>query len=603
MSEEKNTKIVIRNDAERKLKEVNYFSAVGIVALVIFGTIHLFLGNKFFVWLEYSMALIGALNIYLLYVSKNIKLSSSVILLLMNILYIILLFTGGISNTGVFWFFSWPLLAFFLKDKGGIVWVIGSILEIIFIGVLSSLELISIPYSAVQLSQLGASLLAVSLLAYFYWRVQDGYSVEMKERTMVLYQEIEVRKSLEASLEKSVRQANSSNEQLEMTKKAMLNLLEDLKEEKGILAKEQAKDEAILKSIGEGLVVMDASGAITFVNKVFESSLGISFEEARGNMFVDLVPMMENDKIVISSKRAIVQVFKKGKVVSYPGSTIQYYIRHDGSKLPVAITATPILENKMVVGAVVVFRDVTKEKEIDRAKTEFVSLASHQLRTPLTAINWLVEVLLAGNAGKISKKQHEILGQTKKSARRMAELVDSLLNVSRLELGVFMVEPMVLNLADIIDEVVVQEQQNIIKKEIKFKKMIKKIAPLPLDKKLIFMVIQNLLSNAIKYTPNKGSVTLAVKEEDKEIILSVTDTGYGIPEGQKDKIFSKLFRADNVRKRDFEGTGLGLYIVKQIMEQSGGRAWFESVENKGSVFYISIPKTGMKKKEGEKSLS
>jgi two-component system sensor histidine kinase VicK len=126
---------------------------------------------------------------------------------------------------------------------------------------------------------------------------------------------------------------------------------------------------------------------------------------------------------------------------------------------------------------------------------------------------------------------------------------------------------------------------------------------LKLDKKLMDIIFQNLLSNALKYTPEGGKINLKIKKGARDVTVAVIDSGYGIPLHQQDKIFSKLFRADNVRQKDTQGTGLGLYMVKSIVEHSGGKIWFKSKENKGTTFFVSIPLKGMKKKEGSKKLS
>ena len=164
----------------------------------------------------------------------------------------------------------------------------------------------------------------------------------------------------------------------------------------------------------------------------------------------------------------------------------------------------------------------------------------------------------------------------------------------------------------------VHDEQKPQVKERKIKFNAKYSDDLPLlnaDPKLLRMVIQNLLSNAIKYTPENGVVNIglrlvkqgesvdAQKANEDSIAVTISDTGYGITKSQQDKIFSKLFRADNIREKDTEGTGLGLYIVKSIVDHSGGQIWFESEENKGTTFYVTLPLAGMKKKEGTKALA
>jgi PAS domain S-box-containing protein len=249
--------------------------------------------------------------------------------------------------------------------------------------------------------------------------------------------------------------------------------------------------------------------------------------------------------------------------------------------------------------------DVTEEKEIDRAKSEFVSLASHQLRTPLTAINWYTEMLLEDN-DRISEEQRSYLEEIHTSNQHLVGLVNSLLNVSRIEVGSLMISPEKINLVELVNDVIRFHKVIIGSKKIKFYRRIAKNIPLKFsaDKRLLGIVFQNILSNSINYTPDGGSIhlSLSLDRSKKNIVFKVTDNGYGIPKNQQAKIFTKLFRADNAQKIDTSGTGLGLYIVKSIVDKSGGKIWFESAENKGTSFYVSFPLKGMNKIVGFKSL-
>ncbi len=248
--------------------------------------------------------------------------------------------------------------------------------------------------------------------------------------------------------------------------------------------------------------------------------------------------------------------------------------------------------------------DITKEKEIDQAKTEFVSLASHQLRTPLSTIGWYSEMLLAEDVGKLNAEQKSYLEEVYKGNQRMVGLVNALLNVSRIDLGTFAVEPKPTDLREVATIHIKELTPQIEAKKIIFKQDF--VADLPIinvDPKLMGIIFQNLLSNAVKYTPEGGTVTCSLTVKNKDILIAVGDTGYGIPTAQQDKIFTKLFRADNVRRKETEGTGLGLYIVKAIVDQSAGKTWFESVEDKGTTFYVSLPLKGMKSKQGNKELT
>jgi len=259
--------------------------------------------------------------------------------------------------------------------------------------------------------------------------------------------------------------------------------------------------------------------------------------------------------------------------------------------------------------------DITAEQEIDQAKSEFVSLASHQLRTPLSSINWYTEMLLDGDAGKLSKKQQEYIETVDRANTRMVDLINSLLNVSRIELGTFSIEPEKLNPETSAEEVLLEIKTRISSRNQKLVINFEKDLPdILFDKKYLEMIYQNLLSNAVKYSPEKSEITLDVKPVKSGdvldgfkipkggIVISVTDNGYGIPSAQQGQIFTKLFRADNAQVYDTDGTGLGLYIIKSVLDHVGGNLWFKSKENKGTSFHAYLP-LETKSKSGTKKLS
>ena len=265
--------------------------------------------------------------------------------------------------------------------------------------------------------------------------------------------------------------------------------------------------------------------------------------------------------------------------------------------------------NKFVIGEIVqkplldkILKDNLELKSLDLAKDEFVSIASHQLRTPLTALKGYTGMLLDGDAGPMNDKQHEYLGEIKNANDRMIGLITALLNVSRVDLGVFVVEPEPVNFEEVAQSVLKELEMKMKDKKLQVETNFEKLPLINADLKITRMIFQNLLSNALKYTPPEGKISLNVKKDNSNIIISVADTGYGVPTAVQSKIFTKMFRADNARQKDPEGTGLGLYIIKATVEQTGGKIWFESIENKGSTFYVSIPLLGMSKKEGSRRL-
>jgi two-component system sensor histidine kinase VicK len=237
-----------------------------------------------------------------------------------------------------------------------------------------------------------------------------------------------------------------------------------------------------------------------------------------------------------------------------------------------------------------IFCDRVQGDRVDKAKTEFVSLASHQLRTPLSTMNWYTEMLLAGDVGKLTKTQKEYLHEIQVGGKRMVDLVNTLLDVSRIDLGTFTVVPEQVDVIALSKRSLADSAHTIAKK-----KLIVDARYTPrslvtyVDQKLARMVIENVLSNAIKFTPNGGHILFSVSKTTDAVLITVTDDGYGIPKNQQDKIFSKLFRADNVKMRDTVGTGLGLYVSKAFVDYLEGEMWFESTEGHGSTFYVRLP--------------
>lgn len=234
--------------------------------------------------------------------------------------------------------------------------------------------------------------------------------------------------------------------------------------------------------------------------------------------------------------------------------------------------------------------DVTEQKQLDKAKTEFVSLASHQLRTPVATVKWYMDALLSEDAGVLSPKQKEYVNKIHKVNEEMVDLIDTLLNVSRIEIGSIKVESKPTNAIDLAESILVELSSLIEEKKIVINKQYDdNLKNIESDPKLLRVVIQNLISNAVKYTPDGGTVTLTFKDSFAEKSIVVSDTGVGIPEEARDKIFTKMFRADNVRSLvGGQGTGLGLYLIKSIIEAMGGSISFTSEENKGSTFTVKL---------------
>src|SRR3989338_4431519 len=192
--------------------------------------------------------------------------------------------------------------------------------------------------------------------------------------------------------------------------------------------KKLAVREAMISSVGDGLVATDRDGKILLMNPAAEKMLLQNSKEVIGKEYIEIVPAADKDGLIIpGEKRPLHAVLKQGK--SFTNHSANYYVRKNGSKFPAAITSSPIKYKNSIIGAIITFRDITHEKGVDRMKTEFISLASHQLRTPLSAIRWFLEMLLSGDAGKLNKQQMKLLGDIYQSTKRMIQLVSDLLKV------------------------------------------------------------------------------------------------------------------------------------------------------------------------------
>ena len=405
---------------------------------------------------------------------------------------------------------------------------------------------------------------------------------------------------LEEKVLERTKALNEKNDYLNNTKLATLNILDDIKDEKNktdLLAKDLEKFKLALDNASDLVTITDIEGIILYCNQSVEKITGYSTKESlgkkAGTLWAQPMPTSYYEKL--------------WKTIKTDKKTFDGEIKNkkkNGDLYDAKITISPVLNDKLEIEFFIgIERDITHEKMVDKTKTEFVSLASHQLRTPLSSINWYAEMLLAGDGGKLNDEQSSFVKEIYTGNQRMVELVNSLLNVSRLELGTFAVDPEPTDVVKMVEDVFNELKPGILQKKLKTNfDHAKDIPIIQADPKLFRIVFQNLLSNAVKYTPEAGSITLKLTRNTKNLLIEVSDTGYGIPKQDQARIFQKLFRAENVREKDTEGTGLGLYIIKSIIDHAGGKISFKSEENKGTTFFLEVPLIGMKKKDGDKKI-
>lgn len=348
----------------------------------------------------------------------------------------------------------------------------------------------------------------------------------------------------------------------------------------------------LIHSSASHTIVTDINGTILFANRVAEETTEFTLQEMLGN-----TPRLWGGMMTKQFYEKMWNLKLDGKI--FKGEVIN---RKKSGKLYISsIHIAPIFgEDKKIIGFLSTEEDVTKEKTIDREKTEFVSLASHQLKTPVGAMRWNLEMLMDGDYGQLSSKQKDVIKEIFGMNIRMNELINRLLNISRIELGTFIIEPSPTDFAVVCNEVLSEIEWEIAKKNHTLIKNINEKLPIiPADPKLLRMIFQNLLSNAIKFTQQSGKITITLDSDKRCIIFRVANNGAPIPQEDQSRIFEKLFRANNAQEQDPGGSGLGLYLVKQIVDNSGGKIWFTSKKGKDTIFSVSFPLSGMIKKKAQ----
>lgn len=234
--------------------------------------------------------------------------------------------------------------------------------------------------------------------------------------------------------------------------------------------------------------------------------------------------------------------------------------------------------------------DITKQKKAEDAKSEFVSLASHQLRTPIAGMKWSAELLQMDHPDSLTDRQHKYIDRLLVSIGRMEVLVDDFLRVSRFELGTFQAEYCDVQLSKLFNDIMSEQALRVDQKKISVKTFFDKaVDNVVTDPNLMRMIVTNLYSNAVKYTREKGTIHLGFGQKDDSVVITVADNGMGIPAEDQDGIFSKLFRASNAVRNVPDGTGLGLYIVNEAVSVLKGQVSFSTTENIGTTFEVVLP--------------
>ena len=340
----------------------------------------------------------------------------------------------------------------------------------------------------------------------------------------------------------------------------------------------------IIRSMGDCLIAVDPSFKIIKANQAALDLLEYQTDELL-NQSVEKIfepeiqPLVENKKFE--------ELFKFG----FSKDVEINYLTKTRKKIPVSISAAAMQDKKgKIMGIVFVAKDMRIYKEVDRAKSEFIAIAAHQLRTPLSIVKWTFRMLLDRDFGTLNQDQDKVLGDGSSVVENMIKLVSDLLDVARIEEGRFSLKIIPVKIDKILQEIADAYKPKLDEKKMELKIITRGILPdIEVDANKIRLALENIIDNAIKYSPAESIIAAEIEASNRNIEIRIKDSGIGIPTGEQNKIFSKFFRSKNAVRKETMGSGLGLYIVKNIVEMHGGNVRFFSEEDKGTVFYINLP--------------
>lgn len=346
---------------------------------------------------------------------------------------------------------------------------------------------------------------------------------------------------------------------------------------------EKKQIDSIVRSVAEGLVVLNDRGEVIMMNPAAEKLLDVDKADQMGKPVRGMI------------KKSQLMSLATREAGSEETEIEMEATSEDTKKVLRASNAVIENENGQTIGMVSVFTDVTKQKELDAMKSQFVSNISHELRTPLIAIRNSVEIMLAKKSGPLTEEQNKFLSIAENNLKRLGLLIDDLLDLSKVEAKKAELHPEPSDIEQVIDETCDSLEAWAGTKEIAISRNVQRnIRKVSIDRKRITQVLTNLIGNAIKFTPNKGTITISVnitQAEGKDmLIVSVADTGAGIAKEDIPKLFNKFQQLGSGGSlHHVSGTGLGLYISKEMINLHGGTIWAKSELNKGSTFIFKIP--------------
>lgn len=447
------------------------------------------------------------------------------------------------------------------------------------------------------------------------------YRIEIsnKDEIGVLAQTINnMARRLRTSYESMAKQT----ENLKKVKNTLITTLNETESAKKKIEEERNKTFAIISNLVDPVIVIGDNQKIILVNPSAKKTLGIQDDDINKELTKSDCAECLPKRLCLCDFKKIIRVPYVSRVLktnelSYPiieeliigNSEESQEVLSNGNRKVFKVLTSEVKDIKgKAYGHMKIFYDLTQEKIIDEMKSEFVSIAAHQLRTPSAGVKWALDMIMEGEMGEIPDEAKEYIGRAAEANEIMVKLVKDLLNVSYIETGKFIYKFDKINLKDVINEVIDSSNITAIQKNVQLVSEFseEEISEVVADREKIKQAIQNIVNNAIKYSESDSNVTVKLLEEQQNpnyVDIIIEDEGIGISSEDIKKLFSKFYRGENAKRLETEGSGLGLFITKNIIEAHGGKISCESVMGEKTAFKLSIPIKREEKKDDDIGLS
>jgi len=347
----------------------------------------------------------------------------------------------------------------------------------------------------------------------------------------------------------------------------------------------ESRNISILESAGEGIYGLDPAGRITFVNSAASALTGYPVHELVGRRPHALIHHTRADGTPHPDADCTTCAGVAGRRLE--SGPDEVYFRKDGTSFPVEFTMSPIVEGGEITGSVVVFRDVSERREVERLKDEFTSVVSHELRTPLTSIRGSLGLLAGGALGELPAKGRRMLEIAVANTDRLVRLINDILDIEKIDSGRVAMEPRACAAHELVQQAAEIMQQAAVAAEVRLTASAD-AGDVMADPDRVVQTLTNLISNAVKFSPPGTGVAVRAERQGDDVLFSVADRGRGIPAENLDAIFERFQQVDSSDSREKGGTGLGLAICRSIVNQHGGRIWAESELGQGSTFHFTL---------------